>query len=86
VVVEFQSSSRDSSASSSRRTQFIVRRELGIRSAMILRMQARERTIGAPTLLTAESRRTFDQDDLTFAHDAARRRCRRNARRYHRPD
>jgi hypothetical protein len=76
VVVGFQSSSRDSSGSSSRRTRFIVLRELGIRSAMILPTQARERTIGAPTLVTAESR-TFDQDDLTFAHDAARRRCRR---------
>jgi PAS domain S-box-containing protein len=48
-------------------------RQLGMRSAMILPLRARDRTIGALTLVTAESRRAFNEDDLAFAQDVARR-------------
>jgi len=48
-------------------------RELGMRSAMIVPMRAGKRTTGALTLVSAESRRAFDADDLVFAQDLARR-------------
>jgi GAF domain-containing protein len=53
--------------------QLRLLRRLGMHSAMILPMTARDHTIGALTLVTAESHRTFDADDLAFAQDVARR-------------
>jgi serine phosphatase RsbU (regulator of sigma subunit) len=48
-------------------------RELGMASAMIVPLQARGRSLGALTLVAAESGRHFDQDDLELAEDLARR-------------
>ncbi len=50
-----------------------VARELGLRSAMIVPLLARGRTLGAITFAMAESGRRYDADDLAFAEDLARR-------------
>ena len=46
---------------------------LGMRSCIVLPMRAREEVIGVLTLVTAESARAFDEDDLAFAGDVAGR-------------
>jgi PAS domain S-box-containing protein len=46
-------------------------REMGMRSALIVPMSARGRTIGALTLVNAESARTFDEHDLEFVEQIA---------------
>lgn len=46
-------------------------REVGIRAALIVPMIARGRTIGALTLVSAESGRTFDDSDVEFAEQIA---------------
>jgi PAS domain S-box-containing protein len=46
---------------------------LGLRSAMVVPMVARGRTLGAITLVTAESGRRYDEGDLVFAQEVARR-------------
>ncbi len=48
-------------------------REVGMRAALIVPMQARSRTIGALTLVSAESGRSFDRADLEFAEQIAER-------------
>lgn len=48
-------------------------RELGIRSAMVVPMRHGGRTIGAITFVSAESERAYQQADLEFAEDLARR-------------
>ncbi len=48
-------------------------RELGLRSAMIVPLQARGKTLGALSLLSGKSGRSFDEDDLALAEDLARR-------------
>lgn len=48
-------------------------REVGMRSAMAVPMRIGSETLGAITLVTAESGRTFDEDDLAFAEDLALR-------------
>jgi PAS domain S-box-containing protein len=48
-------------------------RELGLRSAMVVPLVARGRTIGALTLVAAESGRRFGPVDLDLAEDLARR-------------
>nr|WP_258868164.1 HAMP domain-containing sensor histidine kinase [Alkalilimnicola ehrlichii] len=48
-------------------------RELGMHSAMVLPLTARGRTLGAITLITAESGRTYDQHDLIFSQEVAGR-------------
>jgi serine phosphatase RsbU (regulator of sigma subunit) len=48
-------------------------RELGMRSAMIVPLNAGGRTIGAMTLVNAESHRRFDQATLAFATQIADR-------------
>jgi PAS domain S-box-containing protein len=48
-------------------------RELGLVSAMVVPLEARGRTLGALTLIAAESARTYDEDDLELAEDLARR-------------
>ena len=50
-----------------------VLRELGARSALIVPLRARGRTLGAISLLGAASGRRFDESDLSFAHEIARR-------------
>ena len=50
-----------------------VIRELGLRSAMIVPMKARNRTIGAISFVSAESRRRYTPDDLWFAERLANR-------------
>jgi PAS domain S-box-containing protein len=50
-----------------------ISRELGLRSAMILPLTARERTLGALTLVNAESRRRFTHDDFSLAEQLANR-------------
>jgi PAS domain S-box-containing protein len=47
--------------------------ELGLRSAMIVPLRARGRTLGALTLVAAESERTYGPKDLGLAEDLARR-------------
>jgi serine phosphatase RsbU (regulator of sigma subunit) len=48
-------------------------RAVGMRSALIVPMKWRERTIGALTLVNAESGRAFDDDDEGFAEQIAER-------------
>ncbi len=48
-------------------------RALEIRSVLIVPMRVPARTIGVMTLVTAESRRRLDQDDLELAEQLARR-------------
>jgi PAS domain S-box-containing protein len=50
-----------------------VIRGLGLVSAMVVPLRARERTLGALTLVAAESERRFTSDDLEVAEDLARR-------------
>ncbi|HYY57408.1 MAG TPA: PAS domain S-box protein, partial [Pyrinomonadaceae bacterium] len=50
-----------------------IARELGLRSYMIVPLIARGRTLGAITFVTAESGRQYDELDLSFAEDLARR-------------
>lgn len=46
---------------------------LGMRSGMVVALRARERTLGAIVLVSAESGRRYDEDDLTVAQEFARR-------------
>lgn len=48
-------------------------RRVGLTSAIIAPMIARERTLGAITLVTAESRHRYDENDLGLARELARR-------------
>jgi serine phosphatase RsbU (regulator of sigma subunit) len=48
-------------------------RSLGMRSVMIVPMTVAGRTLGALTFVSAESGRSFDEDDLAFAEELARR-------------
>ena len=48
-------------------------RELGLRSAMIVPLTTRGRTLGALTLITAESRRRYGETDLALAQELGRR-------------
>jgi PAS domain S-box-containing protein len=48
-------------------------RELGMRSAMAVPMRIGSETLGVITLVSAESGRRFDADDLAFAEDLALR-------------
>ena len=48
-------------------------RELGLRSAMVVPLRARGETFGTITFVSAESDRLFDESDLTFAAEFARR-------------
>ena len=48
-------------------------RALGMRSVMLIPMVVAGRTIGVLTMVSAESGRSFDEDDLVFAGDLARR-------------
>jgi PAS domain S-box-containing protein len=48
-------------------------RAIGMRSVMMVPMAVGGRALGAVTLVTAESGRVFDEDDLVFACDLARR-------------
>jgi PAS domain S-box-containing protein len=48
-------------------------REVGMRAVLIVPMTVRTRTIGALTLVSAESNRTFDQSDVEFAGQIAAR-------------
>jgi PAS domain S-box-containing protein len=50
-----------------------IARELGLRSAMVLPLIARGRTLGALSLVNAESRRRFTQEDFTLAEQLAAR-------------
>jgi PAS domain S-box-containing protein len=47
--------------------------ELGLRSALIVPLSSHGRTLGAITFVHAESKRCYDEDDLAFAEDFARR-------------
>ncbi len=60
-------------------------RAIGIRAGMVLPMRVGEETLGAITLVSAESGRTFDEDDFAFAQDIALRAgtAVQNARLYH---
>lgn len=48
-------------------------KELQLNSVMIVPLIARGRVLGAMTLIGAESQRRFDEDDLRFAQELARR-------------
>lgn len=48
-------------------------REVGMRAVLIVPMKARSRTIGALTMVSAESGRSFDRGDLEFAGQIAER-------------
>ena len=53
--------------------QLATIRTLGTRSVMLIPMQVGGRTIGVLTMVSAESGRSFNEDDLVFATDLARR-------------
>jgi GAF domain-containing protein len=53
--------------------QLRVSRELGLRSALIVPLCGHSSTLGALSLVHAESGRTYNEDDLAFAEDIARR-------------
>jgi PAS domain S-box-containing protein len=53
--------------------QLATIRALGMRSVMLIPMDVAGRTIGVLTMVSAESGRAFDEDDLVFAGDLARR-------------
>ncbi len=48
-------------------------RSLGLASAMIVPLQARGRSLGALTLISSDPERRYDEADLEFAEDLARR-------------
>ena len=48
-------------------------RRVGMRAAMVVPMTAGDEVLGAMTFVSAESERTFDDDDFAFAQDLARR-------------
>jgi serine phosphatase RsbU (regulator of sigma subunit) len=48
-------------------------REVGMRAALIVPLAIRERTLGALTMVSAESGRTFGESDLEFAEQVAAR-------------
>ena len=50
-----------------------VMRKLGLRSAIIVPLSARGRTLGALTLINAESDRSYDEEDLRLAQELAGR-------------
>ncbi|HLL73915.1 MAG TPA: PAS domain S-box protein [Pyrinomonadaceae bacterium] len=50
-----------------------ILRELGLRSALVVPLAAQGRTIGAITLVAAESGRRYSQADLPFVEDLAHR-------------
>ena len=50
-----------------------VMREVGLKSAMAVPMRIGDVTLGALSLVTAESGRRYDEDDLLFAQDLALR-------------
>jgi len=54
-------------------THLAMLRELGMRSAMIVPMRAHGRTLGAISLIAAESGRHFTERDLPIAEELARR-------------
>ncbi len=54
-------------------SQLQMLRELGITAAMIVPLTARGRTFGAITLVSTESGRTYDTDDVALAEEVARR-------------
>lgn len=47
--------------------------EVGLHSVIVCPLRARGRTLGAMTLINAESSRAFDQSDLTFCEELASR-------------
>jgi len=53
--------------------QLQMARDLGLSSILIVPLIARARTLGALTLVHAESGRAYDEEDLRFAEDLARR-------------
>ncbi len=53
--------------------QLELLRRLGFRSAIVVPMRVPARTIGLMTLVTAESRRRLDRDDVELAEQLARR-------------
>ncbi len=54
-------------------THLALLRALGMRSVLIVPLNARGRTLGAITMIAAESGREFGEDDLRLAEDLARR-------------
>ena len=50
-----------------------ISRELGLRSAMLVPLTARGHTFGVLTLVSAESRRRYTEEDLALAGELARR-------------
>jgi serine phosphatase RsbU (regulator of sigma subunit) len=48
-----------------------VLRELGMKSAMVVPLRAQGRTLGAATFVSAESGRSYGDDDLAFAQELA---------------
>ncbi len=53
--------------------QLRLMREIGLSSILIVPLTARARTLGALTLVHAESGRSYNEEDLRFAEDLARR-------------
>ena len=60
-------------ASITDREQLTLARQLGLKSAMIVPIVARGRTLGAMTLVWAESGRRYSRDDLALAEELGRR-------------
>jgi serine phosphatase RsbU (regulator of sigma subunit) len=60
-------------ASARTRDQLGVYRSLGLRSLLVVPLEARGEVLGALTLGSAQSDRRFDEDDLALARDLGRR-------------
>ncbi len=60
-------------ASTGSEEHYLLLRALGVRSAMVVPMTTRERTLGALTFATGPSGRRFDERDVEVAHELARR-------------
>jgi len=71
MLAEIPESLLEQSASDPESLEIVKR--LGLRSVMVVPMIARGRTLGAITLVTAESGRRYDDSDLVFAQEVARR-------------
>jgi PAS domain S-box-containing protein len=69
----FDLSDADFDRSASPKEYIDIVRKLGLRSAMLVPLVARGRTLGAITFVMAESGRRFGRDDLAVAEDLGRR-------------
>jgi PAS domain S-box-containing protein len=71
LVAEITEELLEASANDTRYREIV--RELGLKSGMIVPLRAREQTFGTITFVSAESNRRYDEDDLEFVMELAKR-------------